>query len=65
MLIPPPLSVSQWNITGTILSTASEDGKIRLYKSSYAGDWTCMGTFSAEAPAERSDRTTDEAMAQE
>jgi hypothetical protein len=53
-------------MTGSILSVASEDGKVRLFKgeytlivwedalsgwlATYAGDWGLYGTFSAEAP---------------
>lgn len=53
-------------MTGSILSVASEDGKVRLFKgeytssvlenvlsgrlATYAGDWQLYGTFSAEAP---------------
>ncbi|KAJ9093629.1 hypothetical protein QFC20_007088 [Naganishia adeliensis] len=42
----------EWNMTGSILSVASEDGKVRLFKATYAGDWQLYGTFSAEAPDE-------------
>ncbi|KAJ9107634.1 hypothetical protein QFC21_001094 [Naganishia friedmannii] len=42
----------EWNLTGSILSVASEDGKVRLFKATYAGVWQLYGTFSAEAPAD-------------
>ncbi|KAG7544247.1 hypothetical protein FFLO_03360 [Filobasidium floriforme] len=55
----------EWNTTGSILSVASEEGKVRLYKATYAGKWECMGTFSAEAPQEDGNDDGADAMIQE
>ncbi|KAI1316907.1 epoxide hydrolase, soluble (sEH) [Mortierella claussenii] len=38
----------EWNITGTILSSSGDDGKVRLWKATYTGDWKCMSVVSAE-----------------
>ncbi len=37
-----------WNSTGTILSTAGDDGKVRLWKSTYSNQFQCMSIISAE-----------------
>ncbi|KAJ3171131.1 epoxide hydrolase, soluble (sEH) [Geranomyces variabilis] len=39
----------EWNVTGTILSSSGDDGKVRLWKSSYMGEWRCMSIISAES----------------
>lgn len=36
-----------WNLTGTILSSAGDDGKIRLWKASYSNEFRCMSVISA------------------
>ena len=38
-----------WNITGTILSSAGDDGKVRLWKSNYLNEWKCMSIISSNA----------------
>lgn len=46
----------EWNVTGTILATAADDGCIRLYKANYQGTWQCIsniygdGSVSTPAP---------------
>ncbi|KAG8710607.1 hypothetical protein FRC09_021015 [Ceratobasidium sp. 395] len=37
----------EWNITGTILSSAGDDGKIRLWKATFNNVWRSMGTLGA------------------
>lgn len=37
-----------WNLTGTILSSAGDDGKIRLWKCSYLNEWRCMSVIDSE-----------------
>ncbi|KAI9098150.1 WD40-repeat-containing domain protein [Phlyctochytrium arcticum] len=37
-----------WNITGTILSSSGDDGKVRLWKASFLDEWKCMSIISAE-----------------
>ncbi|KAH3686832.1 hypothetical protein WICPIJ_002199 [Wickerhamomyces pijperi] len=37
-----------WNLTGTILSSSGDDGKIRLWKASYANEFQCLSVVSAE-----------------
>ncbi|GAA5916234.1 hypothetical protein JCM5296_001172 [Sporobolomyces johnsonii] len=40
----------EWNVTGTVLSTsAGEDGKVRLWKSTYTGQWRQLAVLSTEA----------------
>ncbi|CDO95642.1 unnamed protein product [Kluyveromyces dobzhanskii CBS 2104] len=36
-----------WNLTGTILSSSGDDGKIRLWKSSYSNEFRCMSVVQA------------------
>ncbi|KAJ3037936.1 epoxide hydrolase, soluble (sEH) [Rhizophlyctis rosea] len=38
----------QWNITGTILSSSGDDGKVRLWKVGYLDEWKCVSIISAE-----------------
>ncbi|EGW33001.1 uncharacterized protein SPAPADRAFT_136514 [Spathaspora passalidarum NRRL Y-27907] len=35
-----------WNMTGTILSSAGDDGKLRLWKSNYLSEWKCMSVIN-------------------
>ncbi|EMR09792.1 hypothetical protein PNEG_01975 [Pneumocystis murina B123] len=37
-----------FNVTGTILSSAGDDGRIRLWKANYAGDYQCLTVISME-----------------
>ncbi|KAG5368114.1 Nucleoporin SEH1 [Yarrowia sp. C11] len=37
-----------WNLTGTILSSAGDDGRVRLWKSTYNKEFQCVGIVSAE-----------------
>ncbi|RKP07427.1 WD40-repeat-containing domain protein [Thamnocephalis sphaerospora] len=46
----------EWNITGTILSTSGDDGKVRLWKATYADEWKCMSIISAEHGGDRMER---------
>lgn len=36
-----------WNLTGTILSSTGDDGKIRLWKASYSNEFRCMSVVQA------------------
>ena len=38
----------EWNVTGTVLSTAGCDGRVRLWKAGYSGEWRVMSTISCE-----------------
>ncbi|CAL9732956.1 nucleoporin Seh1p [Monosporozyma unispora] len=37
-----------WNLTGTILSSAGDDGKVRLWKSTYSNEFRCMSVITAQ-----------------
>ncbi|KAM0746082.1 WD40 repeat-like protein [Meredithblackwellia eburnea MCA 4105] len=37
-----------WNVTGTVLSTAGDDAKVRLWKSTYTGQWRTIAVISTE-----------------
>lgn len=37
-----------WNLTGTILSSSGDDGKVRLWKASYNNEFQCLSVISAE-----------------
>ncbi|KAG7195710.1 epoxide hydrolase, soluble (sEH) [Scheffersomyces spartinae] len=36
----------KWNNTGTILSSAGDDGNVRLWKSNYLNEWKCMSVIN-------------------
>ncbi|CAN6668294.1 nucleoporin Seh1p [Trichomonascus vanleenenianus] len=46
-----------WNLTGTILASSGDDGKVRFWKGSYSSEFQCMAVVSAE---ERGDDVIDE-----
>lgn len=37
----------EWNITGTILSSSGDDGKLRLWTAGYDGKWRQMAAITA------------------
>lgn len=37
----------QWNSTGTILSSAGDDGKVRLWKCNSSNSWKCMSEINS------------------
>lgn len=37
----------EWNSTGTILSSAGDDGKVRLWKCNYMNEWQCMSEINS------------------
>lgn len=37
-----------WNLTGTILSSSGDDGKIRLWKQSHMGDYKCVSVVTPD-----------------
>lgn len=37
-----------WNMTGTILSSSSDDGKLRMWKSNYLNEWKCMSVVDTD-----------------
>lgn len=38
-----------WNLTGTILSSAGDDGKVRLWKSTYSNEFKCMSVITSNS----------------
>lgn len=42
-----------WNLTGTILSSAGGDGKVRLWKATYSNEFKCMSVISAQQQQQR------------
>lgn len=38
----------QWNVTGTVLTTSGDDGRIRFWKEDHLGTWTQHSIMSAE-----------------
>ncbi|GAO47372.1 WD40 repeat-like protein [Saitoella complicata NRRL Y-17804] len=44
-----------WNATGTVLSSAGDDGRIRLWKASFTGEWKCMSVIKAEQDVSHED----------
>ncbi|CAG8463779.1 6194_t:CDS:2 [Ambispora leptoticha] len=45
----------EWNVTGTILSSSGDDGKVRLWKASHNGEWKCMSVLSYDRQSESSE----------
>ncbi|THH03870.1 hypothetical protein EW145_g5942 [Phellinidium pouzarii] len=43
----------EWNITGTVLSSAGNDGRVRLWKQTVGGVWRPAGHISVEQAEER------------
>lgn len=41
-----------WNQTGTILSSAGDDGKVRLWKCNYVNEWKCMSVINSSQATE-------------
>lgn len=39
----------EWNITGTVLSSAGNDGRVRLWKATVGGVWRAAGSIGVEA----------------
>ncbi|KAL0088047.1 WD40-repeat-containing domain protein [Phycomyces blakesleeanus] len=37
----------EWNVTGTILSSSGDDGKLRLWKAGYDGQWRQMAVLAS------------------
>ena len=38
-----------WNITGSILASSGDDGKVLLWKSDFYGTWHCVQTLESSA----------------
>lgn len=38
----------EWNITGTILSSSGDDGRVCMWKSSYLDEWKLISVICAE-----------------
>lgn len=38
----------RWNMMGTILSSAGDDGKLRMWKSNYLNEWKCMSVVETD-----------------
>ncbi|KZO92549.1 WD40 repeat-like protein [Calocera viscosa TUFC12733] len=55
-----PVGRVQFNPTGTILSSAGDDGRVRLWKASFTGVWRAMGSVYATPGGEEEDEMMDE-----
>ncbi|EIN08951.1 WD40 repeat-like protein [Punctularia strigosozonata HHB-11173 SS5] len=56
-----PVTRVEWNITGTILSSAGNDGRIRLWKATFSDVWRAAGHINVEqAPEHDDDEDTGE-----
>lgn len=45
-----------WNLTGTVLSSAGDDGKVRLWRSTYSNEFRCMSVISAQQQQQRQEQ---------
>ncbi|KAF4616279.1 hypothetical protein D9613_008787 [Agrocybe pediades] len=50
-----PVGRVEWNITGTLLSSAGNDGRIRLWKASAGNIWRPAGTVGVEQAEEQAE----------
>jgi nucleoporin SEH1 len=41
----------EWNVTGTMLASSGDDGRVRLWKQSPKGDWQCCDQIAAAPSA--------------
>ena len=57
MFVPHRSAVSrvEWNITGTILSSAGNDGRVRLWKATAGNVWRPAGHISVEQAEDQQD----------
>lgn len=39
-----------WNITGTILASSGDDGRVRLWKGNYVDNWQCIAELKGDSP---------------
>ena len=42
------VSKIQWNVTGTVLSSSGDDGRICLWKATYLDDWKLVSVICPE-----------------
>lgn len=49
----------EWNITGTVLSSAGNDGRIRLWKATSGNVWRPAGSIGVEQNEEQHDADVD------
>lgn len=49
----------EWNITGTVLSSAGNDGRIRLWKATSGNVWRPAGSIGVEQAEELPDADID------
>lgn len=40
----------EWNITGTILASSGDDGKVRFWKLNFLNQWACLSDINLENP---------------
>ncbi|KAG5186185.1 nucleoporin-like protein [Tribonema minus] len=51
----------EWNVTGTVLATSSDDSAVMLWKMDFKGDWVCVDSVSGQVEGE----AAEDAMAME
>lgn len=40
-----------WNVFGTVLTSSGDDGKVRLWKANYLGNWKCISVLVGDIPS--------------
>jgi len=49
----------EWNVTGTVLSSSGNDGRVRLWKATMGNVWRAAGNISVEQAEEHGDTDVD------
>jgi nucleoporin SEH1 len=38
----------EWNVTGTVLISSGDDGRVRLWKANLVNEWKCLSILTAD-----------------
>lgn len=52
----------EWNLTGTILSSTGDDGRVRLWKANYLDNWKCIAEMKGDDSQTQQNATPQRSM---